>query len=330
MMNRVLAVAGQCLLGLALVASATLAQSGAQQFPRVQNQDVVVGPDDSVTIVAMNCEEVSKTWRVGTKGELNLPMVGVIQAAGMTVQQLTAQVTERLQKYLRDPQVTIFIAEQRSQPVMVTGAVDKPGTYQMGTEKVLFEVLLMAGGPKAAGPSVSIRRNASVGHLDIPGVKEYQDDGYNFVNLDLTEVMSGRGDKATLRLRPHDIVSVAPTQPSRYVHITGEVLRPGAVELVTQDSVSLLRVVATAGGTSSLASLGKTMIMHVSADGAQASQPVFIDLKKIMQGKAMDISLTAGDVVVISRSGVKAMLQTATNAAMNTGVSSTVLILGRL
>jgi hypothetical protein len=57
---------------------------------------------------------------------------------------------------------------------------------------------------------------------------------------------------------------------------------------------------------------------------------MFVDLKKIMTGKAMDLSLTAGDVVVIARSGLKALLQSATSAAMNTGVSSSVLVLARI
>ena len=290
----------------------------------------VIGPDDSLTILALNCEEISKAWRVSTSGELSLPLVGTLQAAGRTVNELEGAIADRLKKYVIDPQVNIYVTELRSQPVMISGAVDKPGLYQMAGERTLFEVILKAGGPKGAGPTVSVRRSASLGKLDVPGVTEYQVDGYNFVELELNEVMSARGGKATLRIEPHDIISVSQAGPPAFVQITGEVNRPGSVELVTQDSVSLLRVLATAGGTTAIANLGQTMIVHVNRDGTQASSPVFVDLKKIMQGKAMDLSLTAGDVVVITRNGLKSLLHDATAAVMNTGVSSSILVLARI
>jgi protein involved in polysaccharide export with SLBB domain len=300
-------------------------ESGKQSVPQS-----AIGPDDSLTIVALNCEEISKAWRVSTSGELSLPLVGTIQAAGMTVNELETKVAERLKKYVIDPQVAIYVTELRSQPVMISGAVDKPGLYQIAADRTLFEVLLKAGGPKGAGRTVSVRRSAVLGRIEIPGVTEYQDDGYNFVELDLNEVMSARGAKATLRIEPHDIVSVSQAGPPRFVQITGEVNRPGSVELVTQDSVSLLRVLATAGGTTTVANLGQTMIVHVNSDGTQAASPVFVDLRKIMQGKSMDLSLTAGDVVVITRNGLKSLLHDATSAVMNTGVSSSILVLARI
>ncbi|MGA2713501.1 MAG: polysaccharide biosynthesis/export family protein [Bryobacteraceae bacterium] len=299
-------------------------QSGEQSI-----REIVIGPDDSLTIAAVNCDEISKSWRVSTSGELSLPLVGTLKAAGMTVKELESAVAERLKKYVIDPQVNIFVTELRSEPVMITGAVDKPGVYQIAGDKTLFECILKAGGPKSAGLTVSVRRSATWGPIGIPGVKEYKDDGYDFVEIDLNEVMSARGDKANLRIEPNDLISVSPAPPPRYVQIAGEVNRPGSVELVTQDSVSLLRVLATAGGTTAIANLKQAMIIHVNGDGSQASAPVFVDLTRIMNGKAMDLSLRAGDVVVVTRNGLKSLLAAATAAAMNSGVSSAILILAK-
>ena len=291
---------------------------------------IVVGPDDSLTIVALNCDEISKTWRVSDSGELSLPLAGTVRAAGMTVKELEDLIAERLKRYVIDPQVNIFVTELRSEPVTITGAVDKPGVYQIAGDDTLFEVILKAGGPKGAGRNVSIRRSASAGPIGVPGVREYRDDGYDFVDMDLSDVMSARGDKANLRIQPNDLISVSAAPPPRYVQISGEVNRPGSVELVTQDAVSLLRVLASAGGTTAVANLKKAMIIHVNADGSQASAPVFVDVAKIMRGKAMDLSLTAGDVVVIAKNGWKALLETATSATMSSGVSAAVLILARV
>lgn len=290
-------------------------------------REIVIGADDSLTIAALNCDEISKTWRVSTSGELILPLVGSFRAAGMTVRELQGEVAERLKKFVIDPQVSIFMADLRSEPVTVTGAVDKPGVYQIEGDNTLFDTLLKAGGPKGAGLTVSLRRSAALGPIGIPGVREYRDDGYDFVDLNLNEVMSARGDKANLRVAPNDLVVVSAAPPPRYVQISGEVNRPGSVELVTQNAVSLLRVMASAGGTTPTANLKKTMILHVNADGSQASAPVYVDLNKIMSGKAMDLSLSAGDVVVVGRNGLKALAAQATSATMTSGVAAAVLIL---
>lgn len=315
-------------IGVFLAVPATPAEdSGADKKAA---RELVIGPDDSITIVALNCDPISKTWRVGTSGDLNLPMAGTIQASGMTVKQFEETVASRLKKFIIDPQVTAYVSDLRSQPVTITGAVDKPGVYQIAGDKNLFEVLLMAGGPKGSGPMVSLRRSVALGPIGIPGVKEYKDDGYEFVELELSEVMSARGDKATIPVLPNDLISVSPARPQRFVYISGEVNRPGAVELVSQDAVSLLKVLAIAGGNTPNANLKQTMIMHLNADGSQAAGQTMIDLKKIKEGKAMDLTLSAGDVVILSTSGLKSTLREAVSAVMNTGVSSSILVLARI
>ena len=322
-------------LGLAVLAigvflavpAAPAEESGSD---KKASRELVIGADDSITIVALNCEPISKTWRVGTSGDLNLPMAGRIQAAGMTVKQFEETVSERLKKFIIAPQVNAFVSEQRSQPVTITGAVDKPGVYQIAGEKNLFEVLLMAGGPKGAGSTVSLRRSAALGQINIPGVKEYEADGYEFVELELPDVMSARGEKATIPVLPNDLITVSAARASRFVYISGEVNRPGAVELVSQDAVSLLKVVAVAGGETPNANIKQIMIMHLNADGSQATGQTVINLQKIRDHKALDLSLSAGDVVVISNSALKTTLHGAVSAAMSTGISSSILVLARI
>ena len=183
-------------------------------------------------------------------------------------------------------------------------------------------MLQLAGGPKGAGSTVSLRRSAASGSINIPGVKEYEADGFEFAEVDLTDVMSARGDKATIPVLPNDLITVSPARASRFVYISGEVNRPGAVELVSQDAVSLLKVLAVAGGETPNANIKQVMIMHLNADGSQATGQTMIDLKKIRDHKAMDLSLSAGDVVVISNSALKTTLHGAVSAAMSTGISS--------
>jgi polysaccharide export outer membrane protein len=290
--------------------------------------EAVIGPDDSVSILALNCDEISKTWRISSAGELNLPLVGSIRAAGLTVQQLEDTLADRLKKFVIEPQVTVFVTDFRSQPVTVTGAVEKPGVYQLETGKSLFEVLVLAGGPKNAGQTVTLKRATQRGPIGLPNTVLDKDGIYASVDLDLKEVLEGRGGKASVPLMPDDLISVAPTRAARFVHISGEVNKPGSVELVTQEVVSLMKVLAVAGGLTKDAKPTSTMIMHNNVNGVLTST-VFVDIKRIMDGKARDLELTDGDVVVIPTSNLKATLHQASGAAMSSGIYAAFNILAR-
>ena len=315
----------------AFVATAVLAiAADTSSGPGAQTHrpEAVIGPDDSVSILALNCDEISKTWRISSAGELNLPMVGSVRAAGLTVQQLEDSLADRLKKFVIEPQVTVFVTEFRSQPVTVAGAVEKPGVYQLETGKTLFEVLVMAGGPKNAGLTVNLKRSTQQGEIPVPGTVLDKNGLYASVDLDLKEVLEGRGSKASLPLKSDDLVTVSGTRPARFVHIAGEVNKPGSVELVTQDVVSLMKVLAVAGGLTKDAKASSTMIMHNNPNGVLTST-VFVNLGKIEQGKARDLELTDGDVVVVPTSGVKSTLHQASGAAMSSGIYAAINILAR-
>src|SRR3954453_13497454 len=143
----------------------------------------VVGPDDTVTIVALNVEEIRKAWRGGVSGEINLPMVGRVQAAGKTVEQLENEISTRLKQYVRDPQVTVFISDFKSHPITISGAVDKPGTLQVERPTPLFAVLAQAGGVKDAGPTVTITRQIENGEISYKGARQSADGRFSIVEV---------------------------------------------------------------------------------------------------------------------------------------------------
>ena len=101
--------------------------------------------------------------------------------------------------------------------------------------------------------------------------------------------------------------------------------KPGAIELDTQDSVSLTKALAMAGGVTHVAKPGRTMIRHINAKG-QETAFAFVDMSKILNGKAKDLILTEGDVVFVPSSSIQTYLQ----AMATTGITSSMMILGRL
>src|ERR1044071_8595461 len=78
----------------------------------------LLGPDDQITIRVTDVDEISdKPVRISTTGYITLPLAGRIPAAGMTVEQLEAEIAERLDAYVNGPTVPVTRMEMRSQPV---------------------------------------------------------------------------------------------------------------------------------------------------------------------------------------------------------------------
>lgn len=286
----------------------------------------VIGPDDAVTVEALNVEEISKTWRVSSTGEVSLPMIGRIHATGLTVDQLETEITRRLSEFVLKPQVTVFISEFRAHPATVAGAVERPGIVQLQGPSNLFDVLVLAGGPKDAGRTVTLTRSQSHGTLDYPGARTSADGSYSSVELPLKEVLQRDTRAANFPVVAFDVVSVAKDEKTkRLVYVAGEVNRPGAIELVTQSKVSFSQAVAMAGGFTKEAAPGRTIVRHVDETGAETGS-AHVNGKRILAGNASDLPLKDGDIVLVPASRIAPYLQTMTSTA----ITSSVYILGRL
>jgi polysaccharide export outer membrane protein len=285
----------------------------------------VLGPDDSVTIMALNVDEISKQWRIGPSGDLNLPMVGRLKAAGMTADQLEAEISNRLKQFVHDPQVTVFVSDFKSHPVTVSGAVEKPGVLQLEKPMPLFAVLAQAGGIKDAGPTVTLTRRVENGPIPVTAAKQSKDGQFSMLELPIESVLRGNGEAANVEVRPFDAITVSQEKRLHMVFLSGEVNKPGAIELTTQDTVSLSKALAMAGGITHTAKPGRTVIRHINSKG-QETAFAFVDLKKILTGKAKDLTLTDGDVVVVPSSSIQTYLQ----SMSTTAITSSVMILGRL
>src|SRR6266850_3147444 len=133
----------------------------------------VLGPEDQIKIWALGVEEISdKPVRIDPSGEIDLPLVGRVHAAGLTVEQFKSGLAKRLAKEVREPRVSVDIVEFGSQPISVMGAVNHPGVLQVSGRKTLAEVLSLAGGLRTdAGPYVKITRQVKYGEIPIHNAK---------------------------------------------------------------------------------------------------------------------------------------------------------------
>ena len=107
------------------------------------------------------------------------------------------------------------------------------------------------------------------------------------------------------------------------VYIIGEVNRPGVVELVSQDSISVMQVLAAAGGLTKVASAHHAQIMRVDSKGLY-DKTASIDLYSLLSGKIKDRALIGGDIVMVPSSRLKTYTDA---AAMSTVQAATYLLL---
>jgi len=283
----------------------------------VSSSEDIIGADDSITVSCLESAEISKTWRITSSGDVDLPLVGKVHAAGLTAEQLQDSLAKSLKTFIRDPHVTVYIAEFRSQPVTVTGAVHRPGTFQTEGPKTLWTVLTMAGGlEKDPGATVTVTRQIKYGAIPMPGAHPSADGKQSVVDLPMRDVIDATSAASNLLIQPNDVVAVS--TDTRLVFIIGEVIKPGAVELVSHDSISMMQLLAAANGLSKLAAPAHSEIMRKNAEGLY-EKIGSVDLKKLVNGRIEDRMLNAGDIVVVPSSTFKIYTQMATTSAISSG-----------
>jgi polysaccharide biosynthesis/export protein len=106
-----------------------------------------IGPLDVLDVSVFKVPDLSKTVQVADDGTINFPLIGDVKAAGKTVRELERDLTQKLDaKYLKSPQVTIFVRENNSQRVTIEGSVKTSGVYPLKGRTSLMQMLAMSGG----------------------------------------------------------------------------------------------------------------------------------------------------------------------------------------
>lgn len=111
--------------------------------------EYVIGALDKLSVSVFQVPELTQSGlQVDAGGELNLPLIGGVHAAGKTTQQLSQEIAARLSKsYLQNPQVSVSVDEANSQKITVEGAVNQPGVFPITGPTTLLQAVAMARGP---------------------------------------------------------------------------------------------------------------------------------------------------------------------------------------
>jgi polysaccharide export outer membrane protein len=259
-----------------------------------------LGPDDQITLRALDADEISdKPFRINPSGALNLPMLGSVHAAGLTIEQLEAELVSRLKAYVRDPHVAVSITEFRSQPVSVIGAVNTPGVLQLQGHKTLLEILSMAGGLRQdAGFSVRITRSLDWGPILLADAKKDSTGRFTVGEVNLKEIMEAHNPEKNILILPNDVISVPRAD---MVYVIGDVPKAGGFVLNEHESLTVLQALALAGGMNRSAAGRRAKVLRAS-HGSENRAEIPLDVQKILQGKAGDVPLRSEDILFIPSS----------------------------
>jgi polysaccharide export outer membrane protein len=278
--------------------------AAAEKASRIETNSsaLVLGPGDEVDVTVYGAPDLSRHTRVSTDGNISMPLIGYVRVAGLSSTEAEAAIEAQLRRnnIVNDPQVSIYAKEYTSSGISVAGEVVKPGFYSALGPHRLFDVLQAAGGPtdKAANEAV-------ISHRD-------QEDATTVhISKDPAEMAASNVD-----LQPGDTVVVP---KAGIVYVLGEVTRPGGYVLNSTGGITVLQVVAVAGGPTHIASAGKTRLLRRTENGFQEQH---INLTKLLRGKAHDVSVRNEDILFIPSSAIK----TALNASALVGVAASTAI----
>lgn len=110
-------------------------------------KDYRVGPNDLIEVEIYDADNLKRTVRVNAAGSISLPLIGHIAVAGMSSQEIEKVVAGRYgEKYLQNPQVSVFIKEFTSERITIEGAVAHPGIFPLTGRITLLRAMAMAGG----------------------------------------------------------------------------------------------------------------------------------------------------------------------------------------
>jgi polysaccharide biosynthesis/export protein len=281
-----------------------------------------LGAGDEVTVSVLDLDEMGKDpYRIDAYGNLTLPLIGSLHVSGLNVEQISNAISVRLSKYLKDPDVTVRLVDMRSQPVSVLGEVRSPGVIQLMGEKSLFEVLSMAGGlTPDAGYLIRITREKQWGRIPLPDAKLDETGEYWTAEVSVKDVINGTSPGKNIPVKPNDVITVP---KGEIVYVLGAVKKSGGFVLGERDEVTVLQALAMAEGLDRFADTGDAKIIRQSGNSKNA-QELPLDLKKILRGKATDVSLSSDDILFIPVSGSKAALSRTLDASVNLASSAAI------
>jgi polysaccharide export outer membrane protein len=183
----------------------------------IKVKEFILGPGDKVEIIVYRQDDLKRTVQIDTSGKISYPLVGDIQAGGLSVFQLRDKIRDGLSKYYVNPEVSVGVVAVQSQKVIVLGEVNKPGLFSLDNPLTALEAISTAGGftQDAKQKNVLVIR----GGLEKPDI----------MTIDFNRIISGYDLAQNVYLQNGDIIYVPATfiaNVSRFFEHLSRIISP--------------------------------------------------------------------------------------------------------
>ncbi len=271
-----------------------------------QEEPYIIGPSDvlSVTIFAGGKTQEAQHLTVSSKGTINFPFLGKVEAEGLSVSELEENVTRPLAKdYYVNPQVLISVRDYKSKKVYLTGAVQKSGLFPLDSSTTtVLELIAKAGGVTKDRSNYAYILRGSIAELSAEkGISELIQQK-NSIKVNLRELLDLGVSEANVKLQPGDVVYIQPTSFSdltqHKIYVLGKVNRPGVYDF--QEGLTALDGCILAGGFAKYAAPNRSTITRREADGTQ--EIIKINLTRVRKGDEKHVLLKPGDRIFVPES----------------------------
>jgi polysaccharide biosynthesis/export protein len=288
------------------------AQVAAPQ-PDIIGESYVLGAGDRINVNFFNVPEYSGEFQVAADGSVNLPVVGTVSIAGLTIPETSSFIANLYQAELAHPRVTVNLTARRPLQVSIIGEVGKPGLYTLGADQSaqVIQAIQTAGGltQSANLRQVQIRRSfrgqTQTIALNVQNLLENGDLTQNLTLQDGDSLYIPATDTVNLvesgQLANSTLASTTSTQVK--IALVGEVNRPGSYQLPSTAGAraTLTQAIQTAGGITPTADVRQVQIRRTTRGGE--TQAINIDLWQFLQSgdPNQDVILQDGDAVVLTK-----------------------------
>jgi polysaccharide export outer membrane protein len=266
---------------------------------------LLLGPGDLIDIGVYNVPELATKARIGSNGNIYLPLIDYVHVAGLTTDQAQDLIQQKLTDggFVKNPHVNVFVNEHASKGVSLLGEVSRPGIYPIVGQQHLFDLLSAAGGfTDKAGRSINITHRAEPSKpVVVPLTRNLSDNPQS-------NILISPGD--TIIVRKADVI-----------YVVGDVGHPSGF-LMDNGYLTVMQAIALAGGTNRTAKLSGVRIIHRGPAGMTETP---VQLKKILEAKASDQSLEAEDILFVPSSAGKVAVGRTLEAAIQAATAVSIV-----
>lgn len=255
--------------------------------------DYVIGEGDTLMISVWGEKDLSLQVKVRPDGHISIPAVGEVTAANLTVKDLQAALTAKISKIVKNPVVTVIVAEITNNKVYIFGGGVTSHVYSLTQRTTLLQLLCQIGsqqsGAKGAGESST--SDAREGDLK----NAYMLRNGKKIKQNFYDLFVGGNIAEDVVIEPNDVIFI-PGFGDKNVYVMGAVNTPRAI--VYRDGLTVMAAILEAGGFTKYASLNDTVIYR--KDGSREIT-ISVKLKKLVNSGdlAQNPRLQPGDYVVV-------------------------------